>query len=1143
MGFASGKIAFLFPGQGSQKTGMLAALREVIPGFERHLQALDQKARALRGSVLELVYRDASPDHDRELTATENAQPALGLVSVALARAAIDLGVAPDFFVGHSYGELAALAACGAFDDETFLRASFERGRLMASAGQRAPGAMIAVRAPAAAVAESIPAGVVIANLNGPKQTVVSGDALAIDALAARLAADGIGHVRLRTACAFHSPLMAPVAAEWASFLDDCAIDGDKARTVIANVSADVYDADARAVRTGLASQLTAPVRFQASIERLYALGVRTFVEVGPGRVLSDLVAQILGTRPHAVVALESEGERADKVLASLAAINAAPAATADDVLALTAASERALASVLAHQREIAALAQHAPAEERAVIAAALGDSSARLLEDFLATQRSILAATFGAAVAPSSAPSMAMPIANPQPATVAPLAVSEPEVPATSALGVERFLRTALTQLTGFSGDTISRATDFERDLALDSITMVELFCQMMDAYPALKGMGTKMRVHKTVGAVVDAVVAVLAPAPSGVRALEPATSPVEAPSEAAPDADESVRGDVFRHVASLAGRDASSLSDALRLETDLGLDVFQREALAEAICARTAALRLGGRELLRERTIGELVSFCDRLVQAARIARAPESSPVRRFVRASVAVSIAAAKTVDSVLLVGPAGPRIRALAGVARARGASVATLLVSESGFFLEGGGRVDLVDEEGLRVLLADVLATTPVALFVAAPPARRTLVDRDLVDGRAFELGATALFTFAKAVMHDGVPLLRRLGVLATSDALWRGALGVARALDREWAIPVRSATLEAETPPVRVFDALSGGESQHDLVLYGQRASRLELAPRSICDALEGERRRLRPEDVVLFVGGGRGITAELAVAVAARHRCVIAAVGRTVMPAEFPHAECADPASLREAVTFALRVEGRQAPSAAAVRARLAEVERTRELWETRRRVEAAGGTFVYRRADVTRAGELAGALAEIRAEVGPFTGLVFGAGVAEDALASQKSLASFRRVLETKAIGAANVRSILDGEPLRFAFFLSSLSAHTGTAGQTDYVAANEIVNALCAEWNRVADFPVRALLYSVWAETGLGRGALKRQMDRLGLDGISNEDGTRAFLAELEDASSDEPWVLLSPESTLAYAAGGPRTESEPYRAVG
>src|SRR5262249_2662284 len=136
------------------------------------------------------------------------------------------------------------------------------------------------------------------------------------------------------------------------------------------------------------------------------------------------------------------------------------------------------------------------------------------------------------------------------------------------------------------------------------------------------------------------------------------------------------------------------------------------------------------------------------------------------------------------------------------------------------------------------------------------------------------------------------------------------------------------------------------------------------------------------------------------------------------------------------------------------------------------------------------------------------GSLHGVIHGAGMTSDSLLARKTGEEFRAVLQTKAVSAALLRELLANEPLKFVFFLSSMSSYTGPAGQTDYAAANEILNAIAHEWNRQSEYPVKSLLWSVWTDAGLAGANLKDQMAKLGLAGISTSDGVALLMNELE-----------------------------------
>jgi [acyl-carrier-protein] S-malonyltransferase len=287
-------LAFLYPGQGSQKVGMGAALGEAEPELFARYFGLAEDASGL-------PLREYSLEGPIEtLTRTDVAQPALFALSLAVSEAARTRGLRPELVAGHSLGEYTAAVAAGAIPLEDGMRLVALRGRLMNEAQDERPGGMAAVLGLEADQVEELcaqasEAGVVVpANLNAPTQVVVSGEVAAVDRLVELAEAAGAGKVvRLQVGAAFHSALMEPVRDRMADAMDSVAW-SEPDVPLVSNASGTIVRTAAE-VREALVEQIASPVRWVDCVLALDGAGVETYLELGPGRVLTGLVRQIVG--------------------------------------------------------------------------------------------------------------------------------------------------------------------------------------------------------------------------------------------------------------------------------------------------------------------------------------------------------------------------------------------------------------------------------------------------------------------------------------------------------------------------------------------------------------------------------------------------------------------------------------------------------------------------------------------------------------------------------------------------------------------------------------------------------------------------------------------------------------------------------
>jgi [acyl-carrier-protein] S-malonyltransferase len=286
-----GKLAFLFPGQASQYPGMGKDLVDKFPAARR---VFDEADKALGFSISGVCFTGT----EEALKQTANTQPAILTVSVAACRVLEEKGVRPDFVAGHSMGEFSALVAAGGLEFADAVRLVRNRGAYMQTAVPDGIGAMAAIMglAPAqvADLCRKAADGEVVApaNLNSPEQTVISGNAAAVKRAVEMASAGGAKRaVMLAVSAPFHCPLMLPAQQKLEADLR--AVTFHPLRVpLVNNVDAELIT-DGDEARESLIRLVTLPVRWEESVRELIDQGVNTFVEVGPGRVLTGLLRQI----------------------------------------------------------------------------------------------------------------------------------------------------------------------------------------------------------------------------------------------------------------------------------------------------------------------------------------------------------------------------------------------------------------------------------------------------------------------------------------------------------------------------------------------------------------------------------------------------------------------------------------------------------------------------------------------------------------------------------------------------------------------------------------------------------------------------------------------------------------------------------
>ena len=1184
----AGKVAVLFPGQGSQYTGMA---REAALHFSPVADTLAQADAVLReafgtrfgaGTGLSQfifprgAYDDLSKDKARQqLTHTDVAQPALGAVEVGLFRLMQSLGLAPAMLAGHSYGEFVALFAAGAIDFASLMTLSAARGRFIvdAAASQGAElGTMVAVNAPRRVVEEAIADidGVVIANHNAPLQSIISGSREALKASAAKLAQVGVEVVEIPVAAAFHSSLVQPAQRALATMIDATPWAALQI-PVYSNTTARVHSDDVNQVKRQMAEHLVHPVEWVAEVETMYRDGARVFVEVGPKSVLSRLTSRILEGHPHTVVALD-DGSGLTGLLNGIGQLLCAGVSLNLPMLFARRdcrVGDPAVATALVRTEPVskhAWMLNGSGARRAADPVRQVGVT----LEQAQAHTKAVAQPAVALTPAPTPTPvAQVAPVAAaawPERVPYAPVSLAPPHVLKRGRPMDERRMAPGMADSSVMS-DYFATMRHF---LEAQERVMTAFLGDAAPARPVLRSPIRPLTmapprlaevaapVAQVVAAAPATTPAVTMPAePLAPRMAAPAQAPVARPTEpplVAKGASDTLTRDKL--VDMLLGiieektgypRDMVGLDQ--NLEADLGIDSIKR---IEVVGAMLQMLPAGHREALTEsrsklNTQASLNGMLDLIAQAK--------------MEGAVAVpfDLAGVGHQADVLVSHP--PRL-----VIRPH----AEVLAHTVGRSLNPGQFVITRDRLGVAEALATLLGARGCQVLMVDPEALAT--EAPLIDlCRALPPGPLA------GVLH-----LAALGSPALADshgpAEWRVTLHehekslflLLRELDKR--LTAGGHALAASdlgglfgragtaTPGLRLISGTVGALKSYREERPDLRVKAVDLDPRRTAMALaadllaelelDGGRQEVGypggvrtvfhtvadnvvPDParelglanlVVLATGGARGITAEVLRELACPGN-VLVLTGRSVLV----EAESSETAGLPDADALrrhhvALVRAGTLKMTPGEIQRRVQAVLDQREMRANLKDFRAAGAVAEYCAVDVTDDVAVRELIADVTQRHGRVDGVVHGAGVIEDKRLADKRSDSWSRVVETKVIGLLALQKHIDPTTLKFFTVFSSVAGRYGNSGQSDYAAANELMNRLCQQlqvrWgSRVV---VSALCWGPWGATRFGAGMVTAETEakfaEKGVRLVSAQLGRRLFRQELARAAGSPVEVV-------------------------
>ncbi|MER6250449.1 SDR family NAD(P)-dependent oxidoreductase [Streptomyces sp. NPDC001584] len=1069
-----GKVAFLFPGQGSQRPRMLADLFTAFPALRDLLVSAPPPVVSAMFPPAAFTAEGRAAQR-AAVTDTHVAQPALGLAGAAAHLLLGELGVRPDCVAGHSYGELTALWAAGAYDTESLLRLSARRAEAIVAAAGADPGSMAAVSAAPQEVGEiAARAGCVVANHNAPRQSVISGPTAAVSRALTALREAGLSADPLPVACAFHSPVVAGATASLTAELATTRVSTPHT-PIWSNTTADRYPTTPEDIRSLAARQVAEPVRFVEQVEAMYAAGVRTFVEAGPGRVLSGLVGRILHGRPHTVVPLDVPGEHGLLRLVT---------AVAELLAAGVAVTPQAL-----FRGRTSRLPEHAPRRPGWLV------------------DGHLVRTADGA----------------PVPGGLRPARRVAPEDTA-AVSGSDRREEAVLEYLRG-----TRELVEAQRNVLLSYLGSVPA-----DPQGGAGGAGSvpgrsPQGAERTAAAPSDPSPRSApeetprrAPGPAGTaHPAHPADPADPAPARPGPRTAEEVMDLVLEIVHTRTGYPRDMLDPELDLEADLSIDSIKRVEIIGALADRIGLPRDPGggsaesavEELSRIKTLRGIVAWITARTPAAPTGPtgpgngplptpAPDPRPAAPVSRLRVdLVPVPAPDAAPETLrglrigVVEDGQALAPALVAALDAHGAVPTVLPSAEPGF----DGLVDL-----------SALRTTADPVLPDAFPGLR----------EALTTGTPRLLLVTgPGTPGAGLHGFARSAALEYPDALVR-AVHIHPKED-----PERIATqLVAELSSGSATDGGSGTTGAPASVGYTAEGARVARLPVSApLPAGPYDPPILDRDSVVLLTGGARGITARAALALARATGCHVELVGRTPEPptATDEFAQAQDRVALRAALIAA----GLRTP--AEIEAAASRILAEREVRATLAALNTAAASVRYHCADVTDERAVRAVVAGVRERHGRLDGIVHGAGVLRDGLLRDKHPADFAAVFTTKVDGARHLAAAAaehgSWPAPRFLTLFGSVAGVYGNRGQCDYAAANDALDGLAHTW--AESFPGRVLSvdWGPWAAEagGMVGPELERAYVRRGIPLIAPEAGTAAFLDELA-YGSDVQVVLMAEE---------------------
>lgn len=1170
----AGKVAFMFPGQGSQRADMARDLFVAFPAMRKLLK----KHPAYQQVIFpDAVFNEQSARIQKEkIKDTRLAQPLLGIVDLAIAELLKDFGIQPDMVAGHSYGELPALCFAGVFEDSQLVPLSEKRAKSILDAIGDDKGAMVAVNCPEDELTRIVSEinHIYPVNHNSPRQWVLAGTTPAIAELTAKLTDLKISFRQLEVACAFHSPLLAGSKALYTEVLRDVPFN-EPAVTVWSNTTAAPYPVSPEAIKERLADHLVRPVRFSEEVGQIYENGARIFIEVGPGKVLTGLTKSIIGKEEICLHTEDKDQPGIVQLLHTLAGYVATgrnidfnklfedrdarvldldkPEQYRKSLTTWLVDGQMALplhgklpahgALPVTEPLKLAAFQQQTvPIGATAAGAAMAGSTEAeRVVHEYLNSvkyliqaQRDVVLGYLGQSLPPSrnidvyepapggltaNAPSP-LPIVIEKTAQAAPVPVTARPV-----IDVKALVMQVISDKTGYPQEMLGMDMDLEADLSIDSIKRMEIIGELRKQLGGFEaGQQSEETVIEQLAAIktLNLLVNWITEHQQQTTVVVPSTENVPLSKLSVTQdgiieewSESRIKSVLLEAVSAKTGYPQEMLGMDMDLEADLSIDSIKRmEIIGELknnIDGLIQIYQERGEELVEKlasiKTLNGLIDWLSEALTGAQdsIQKAESLNvvPIPKAVLNEKLSRLRFGLTPSVIPVLDPA-----ALKGKRFAVTDDAGDVATSIKSLFEQHGAEVSIISTEeplqgfdGLIILniFTSRLKPTIIESF--------SLIKK--LDFGKVKWIYTVSDTQSALDKDTDVKLLRH----------FQGYAGLLKSLDKEYdqtkcRLVSFTSQLAADKIAGITLDEILHTDEPCEVVYEGNQRQTVELIRSEIATGTDPDI-HLDKKSVILALGGAQGITAELTVRFSKDYPCNYVLVGRSTDPrtsADQSFAGLKNKEEIRKRV-----ISSGAFKTPAEVEKKTEEVHKANQILGTISALEANGSTVTYHSLDLRDEKALIAVVEGLYNQYGRIDGVIHGAGLLEDKLFHQKTPESFERVMSTKVTPLRVLAEHLKDD-VQFVTLFSSVASVYGSRGQTDYAAANSVLDKYARELQKKIKGKVTAINWGPWKGTGMVSPSLEREYERRGIPLIPLYDGMETFVNELKYGTESQVLIM-------------------------